>query len=153
MAWPTTTTDPLAVVPFARRNVHRLRLFAPTLDQPPDHNYEEDEEWMPREPHEGEQANVVSSLCTDGFHRPCLDIDVPVEVVPSSTPGHVHLYFPSLAMPWATYEALLRALADAGIVEHGWVSASQAREQTCLRLPGQRRLQPRAVEASSDDPW
>ena len=41
-------------------------------------------------------ANVVTSLVggtgIPGMHKPVLDIDMPVRVEPSSTPGHFHLY-------------------------------------------------------------
>lgn len=81
-------------------------------------------------------ANVVSSLCSDGRHRPALDIDVPCRVVPSSTPGHVHLYFDETALTWEQYVRLLTALGDAGILEQGYVRASIERGQSVLRLPG-----------------
>lgn len=81
-------------------------------------------------------ANLVSSLCDDGSHRPALDIDIPCEVVPSSTEGHCHIYFPTVAMSWAQYQTLLGALADAGILERRYVDHSIVRGQTLLRPPG-----------------
>lgn len=36
------------------------------------------------------EANVASSLLTHGKHAPAIDIDLPVHVVQSSTPGHSH---------------------------------------------------------------
>jgi len=44
-------------------------------------------------------ANVVSSLLTNGNHAPCIDLDVPAMLVPSSTPGHSHLYI-DIEVPW-----------------------------------------------------
>lgn len=73
-----------------------------------------------------------------GWHYPVLDLDLPVYVVPSSTPGHSHLYIDHL-MTWEKYVALLRALADAGLVEEGYVKASIARGHTALRLPWVRK--------------
>lgn len=67
-------------------------------------------------------------------HRPVLDIDFPVKVVPSSTPGHFHLYLDK-EMSWEVYEELLKALGKAGILEEGYVRASIAREHTSVRLP------------------
>lgn len=80
------------------------------------------------------------------FHRPVLDIDLPVKVVPSSTPGHSHVFIDA-PMTWATYSRLLEALADAGLVERGYVSASQARGYTSVRLPHVKRDVPREAEA------
>lgn len=70
----------------------------------------------------------------DGWHTVMLDIDRPVRLVPSTTPGHWHLYI-DVAMPWWRYRKLLRALKNAGIIEPGYYSASVARRCTALRLP------------------
>lgn len=85
-------------------------------------------------PDAGHPANCWSSLCTDGLHRPALDIDIPFEVIPSSTPGHGHLFFDA-PMIWEHYEQLLDVLAVVGILEPGYVGSSKARRQTILRLP------------------
>ena len=81
---------------------------------------------------------------TDGFdervielewmHRPVLDIDFPAALVPSTTPGHFHLYLDRL-MSWRMYEQLLEALADAGIIERGYATASTERGYSSVRLP------------------
>jgi hypothetical protein len=86
-----------------------------------------------------DEAQVVSSEALDAhlgpdMHRPILDIDFPVHVYPSTTEGHNHLYFDRL-ITWEKYEALLQALADAEILEPGYVSASLARKHTAVRLP------------------
>lgn len=91
-----------------------------------------------------DEAQVVSSEAQDvagwppsvvpGMHRPILDIDFPVHVYPSTTEGHNHLYFDRL-ITWEKYAALLQALADAEILEPGYVSASLARKHTAVRLP------------------
>lgn len=88
------------------------------------------------EPTETSPANLVSSLCTDGLHRPALDIDIPCRVEQSTTPGHCHLYFNELAMTWETYKTLIEALAAAGILENKYVEHSIDRGQTLLRPPG-----------------
>lgn len=69
-----------------------------------------------------------------GFHTVMLDIDFPVRVVPSSSPGHYHLYIDH-AVEHDKYFALLEALVGAGILEPGYVEASRARGATHLRLP------------------
>lgn len=81
-------------------------------------------------------ANLVSSLCEDGKHRPALDIDIPCRVVASSTPGHCHIYFDSIELEWWQYANLLTALGQAGILHPGYVEASLARGQSLLRPPG-----------------
>lgn len=52
------------------------------------------------EPDATHPYNLISSLCDDEMHRPALDIDVPCRVVPSSTEGHCHIYFDTLALSW-----------------------------------------------------
>lgn len=83
-----------------------------------------------------EGANLVSSLCYDDYHRPALDIDVPCHYVPSSTGGHGHLYFPTVAMDWPMYRMLLDVLAYVGIIDPNYRDASVMREQSLLRPPG-----------------
>lgn len=88
-----------------------------------------------REPALKEDANLVSSLCIDGQHRPVLDFDIPARYVPSSTPGHGHLYV-DVPMDWERYEKLLLALRDAGILEPGYVAAAIMRKATFVRPEG-----------------
>lgn len=85
------------------------------------------------------QANVITSrvVGTD-LHKPVLDLDLPAKLLPSSTTGHFHLLI-DRAMSWETYGALLNALADAGLVEPGYVSASLDRGYTAVRLPWVRK--------------
>lgn len=81
------------------------------------------------------EADIVTSQFKDSeTHMAVLDIDVPAALVPSSTPGKHHLYISTL-MDWETYERLLDAMADAGILEPGYVGASKARGFTAVRLP------------------
>jgi hypothetical protein len=68
------------------------------------------------------------------FHTPVLDIDVPAQLVQSSTPGKHHLYIDA-PMTWDTYVKLLDAMQAAGILEPGYVSASKERGFTAVRLP------------------
>lgn len=56
-------------------------------------------------------------------------------VIPSSTGGHRHVYV-DRTMSWAAYRRLLETLCDVGLLEHGYVSASFARDCTRLRRPG-----------------
>jgi hypothetical protein len=98
-----------------------------------------------------DEANVVSSrqrkssfgfdpLADEPFtnhgqlHTPVLDIDIPAAFIPSSTPGKNHLYL-NAPMTWEQYVKLLDVLAEVGILEPGYVSASKARGFTAVRLP------------------
>lgn len=103
--------------------------------------------------------NLVSSLCTDGRHRPALDIDCandPFEadaiagIVSDLTGGgtvdilesthHYHFYVEDRDYSWDAYQRLLDDLVDAGVLEVGYVSASIARGQTLLRPPHIRKV-------------
>jgi hypothetical protein len=81
-------------------------------------------------------AELVSSeVVGSDKHAPALDIDVPAFLVPSSTPGHSHLYI-DLEMPWWRYRIMLWALKVAGVIEPGYYRASVQRKGTHLRKPG-----------------
>lgn len=98
-----------------------------------DSDYDRDREERVRV-EESEQANLISSLCPSGFHAPCLDLDFPVRLKPSRTPGHWHLYL-EREVPWRDYRRLLKALLRCGLLEPGYYGASMARKQTFVRAP------------------
>ena len=81
-------------------------------------------------------AEVVTSQRNGlgNWHRPILDIDMAAHLIPSSTPGHFHLYIDKV-MPWKDYEKLLLVLAEVGIIEYGYAQASIDRQYTAVRLP------------------
>jgi hypothetical protein len=90
-----------------------------------------------------EQANVMTSMVeldfaveqvTGQVHKVVLDIDLPAQLLPSTTEGHYHLIIDK-AMSWVAYGRLLDALAEAGVIEAGYRDASRARGYTCVRLP------------------
>lgn len=93
-----------------------------------------------------EDANVIISRTLPGpwvdpdipvrylKHKVIVDIDMPVKVIESSTPGHSHLYI-DVDVTWKQFMKLLDALVDAGIVQAGYRDASSARGFTALRLP------------------
>lgn len=84
-----------------------------------------------------DEANVITSEQKHypGWHTPMFDVDIPMTVVPSSTPGHQHVYFPTLSAPWDSYVRLLEAMAECGIIEPGYAEVSKVRGNTSLRLP------------------
>lgn len=89
-----------------------------------------------------QDANVAMSLVEDNpdpvfggrYHALLLDLDVPAYLIPSTTPGHSHLYVDA-HIPEERYFALLDTLADCGVIEHGYAGASQAKGGSYLRLP------------------
>jgi hypothetical protein len=85
-------------------------------------------------------ANIISSEVEGkpGVHKPVLDIDLGVKVIPSSTEGHFHLLIDK-EMSWDDYQRLLWVLADVGIVEENYASASDERGYTAVRLPWVRK--------------
>lgn len=87
------------------------------------------------------EAHVILSQDIDtSLHRPILDIDFPVHIEESSTPGHFHLYLDK-PMPWPRYRRLLLALASAGVIEENYANVSDARGYTSVRLPWIRKDQ------------
>jgi hypothetical protein len=96
------------------------------------------------------EANLITSRALDqeggvNMHRPLLDIDFEAALIPSSSPGKFHLYLDK-PMPRSTYNALLRALADAGIIERGFAESGMGSELgTTLRLPWVQKEDPKAT--------
>ena len=80
-----------------------------------------------------EQANCVISKLDDKLplHAPCLDIDFPCKLYESKTPGHFHLYI-DRPVYWDDYKKILKAFADAGIIEEGWYEAAMKDGYTTL---------------------
>lgn len=91
----------------------------------------------------GGSANVISSemLNVSGFdlktptHSVMLDLDIRHKLIPSSTPGHSHLYLDT-ELSHNQYKALLEALWEAGIIQRGILDQFEEHGATFLRLPG-----------------
>lgn len=81
-----------------------------------------------------EDANLVSSHIKNDIHAPAIDLDFPAYLVPSTTPGHFHLYIEK-EMQWKDYKKLLDTLLEVGLINKGWYDISMKFEQTYLRLP------------------
>lgn len=71
----------------------------------------------------------------DGHHTIMIDVDVPARLLASTTLGHFHLYVDIDPVPWEKYERWLIASADIGLIEPGYLRASQERKATFLRVP------------------
>lgn len=91
---------------------------------------------MPEPVASSDEANIVTSL-VDGkekTHAAVLDLDFPHVYVPSSTPGHGHLYIDK-EMDEETYWLFLEMLVDLELLEPGYYQASKARGYSAVRLP------------------
>lgn len=84
------------------------------------------------------EANAVASLSpVRGYHakhKPVLDLDMNVMVIPSSTRGHYHLYI-DREMSWDDYLLLMRVMEHVGLLQPGYVKASHRTGASWLRLP------------------
>jgi len=69
------------------------------------------------------------------MHMPVIDIDLPCMLVPSSAPGHFHLYIEK-QMSWEKFVAMLEAMEAAGVVGKGYVSYTKRRGYATVRYPG-----------------
>lgn len=87
-----------------------------------------------------DEAHIVSSQFRGDvrLHMLAIDLDVPAALVPSTTPGHSHLFIDA-PMSWKQYERVLDALRGAGILENGYVAAAKARGFSAVRLPWVRK--------------
>lgn len=89
------------------------------------------------EPAKYADANLVGSktdLEEDG-HLPCIDLDLPAHLEPSTKPDHYHLYL-NKVVKWDKYVNLLNALYECGLINEGFKEMSIRRGQTFVRRPG-----------------
>lgn len=81
------------------------------------------------------EPNLVASITTDGKQMPILDMDFPHRLLPSTTPGHTHLYIDVKMSKWRWFW-LMCALKYAGVIELGFFVWSIRRGGNFVRLPG-----------------
>lgn len=75
-------------------------------------------------------------LTVEPRHQVVVDVDMPVHVVESSTPGHHHLYIEVPGgIPQSAYFAWLKASEKIGLIEPGYVRAALSRGHSDVRLP------------------
>lgn len=84
---------------------------------------------------DGDWMTTQTPEAKRGYHTIMIDVDVPAKLVPSTTPGHHHLYVGIDPVPWEDYEAWLKASAKIGLIEYGYLHASSNRKASFLRLP------------------
>lgn len=77
---------------------------------------------------------ITSAMVDSAMHRPVLDIDFGAQLIPSSTPGHFHLYLDK-EVSWKSFQKVLKALSAAGLIEEGYAEASIQRGYSAVRLP------------------
>lgn len=80
------------------------------------------------------QANMVGSLLDNGRHSPVLDLDFEARLVPSSTPGHYHLFLDGLELDADAYDALADALVAAKVIQPGFRRRLRESGTTLARL-------------------
>lgn len=98
------------------------------------------------------RPNVVSSLCANGLHSPVLDIDFPCRLVPSSTPGHFHLYLDGIEIEWEAFRRVLSVLGEAGILGRGYVAHSLNRGFSVVRMEHDKKPTTR-VPVAPEEPF
>lgn len=81
-----------------------------------------------------DHMNVFGSRLDNGNHVPLFDFDFPVELVPSSTPGHFHLYV-SKEIGWEHYRDILLAMRRARLLDAGWVDSALEERCATIRPP------------------
>ena len=84
------------------------------------------------------EATAIGSKVQSDYlkdqHQILLDIDVPHVYIPSTTEGHGHLIF-RRQVSFAAYLRLMEHMAELGLIEPGFVSATRNRGEAWLRVP------------------
>lgn len=89
---------------------------------------------LTRETTDFDEAKLMTSKRKNGNHYFIADLDVEAYLIPSSTPGHSHLIICE-EINWWEFDAIMSAMADAGIVEPGYHRATRKRTFSTIRLP------------------
>ncbi|HJS83814.1 MAG TPA: hypothetical protein VJ742_13390 [Nitrososphaera sp.] len=112
--------------------------------------YNQDEPGVIKRVEREDEANLVSSLSTDGkTHLPCIDLDLPARLVPSATPGHFHLFIDK-PMGWLQYQKLLGILMTSGIITRAYYTHALKRRMSTVRRPGLYKLPPPEQQRPED---
>jgi hypothetical protein len=78
-----------------------------------------------------QDSSELESKPADGV---VITLNVPVELVPSSTAGHFHLYI-DREITWANYRWLLLAMRDAGLIGQDFCTMCLGSLQSFVRKP------------------
>lgn len=99
-----------------------------------------------------DDANLQSSLTTDGGHAVVLDVDMPAELRPSSTPDHYHfIAYPKKTVPWERMERFMEAAADVGLISRNYLRHCKLRQMSMVRRPGVPKINFEPHFGSGDD--
>lgn len=83
-----------------------------------------------------DDCHLVSSMTINGMHKPVLDIDLPVLLEPSSSPGKFHLIIDK-ELSANEYDKLINTLVEVGILQKGIKKYQWDKNGfTAVRLPG-----------------
>lgn len=105
------------------------------FDSGVDHDTDYGDRFSSRRRVESGEGNLISSSVAGSFmHAPVIDLDWPCRLVPSSTPGHFHLYIDCEVNSGAYFD-MLDAMARAGVVEEGYANVSRERGASFVRKP------------------
>lgn len=88
------------------------------------------------------ESNVIISETKRGKHKPLLDLDFSHTYVPSSTPGHGHLYIHE-DYDYQSYLNMMRCLRDSNLIQPGVFNSLERNGYNAVRLPWIRK--PNAV--------
>lgn len=80
-------------------------------------------------------GDLIGSRTRNRRHLPILDLDAPHRYVPSSTPGHAHLYL-DVEISNARWLVLMFGLYASGVIERGFFWWSMRRGQNFARKSG-----------------
>lgn len=122
-----------AAVMYIGRTIHRIR-FDPHNGKFPRGEYGGIQQPSRVPVDKVEEANLISSHIKDDIHAPVIDFDFPAYLIPSTSPGHFHLYLEK-EMKWRDYKKLLDVMLEVGLIEKGWYDIAMKFEQTYARLP------------------
>ncbi len=122
---------------LASRDSLRSRYYIENLDDRSDENY-----WFEAELHKvplNERYNLVGSRISTTTHLPVIDIDNDfLRLIPSTTPGHYHLYI-DYPVEHEMYSELLKILVAIGLVQVGYFKAFTKNRETFVRPPHVRK--------------
>ena len=124
---------PVARGTFGRRKTWRVD-HLDIVDEPMALSLLKYRQYEDRQPSD-EDANVVSSHLSTGLRAPIIDLDFPHQYIPSTTPGHGHLYLNRPISRWREI-ILLWGLYMGGVIEKGYFIWSIRRGGTFVRRPG-----------------
>lgn len=94
------------------------------------------------DPPEGKKHNLVSSRTRGGKQKVVLDLDFDASLIPSSTPGHYHLFLDK-AISTSDMEIFVKACHHAGLIADGNFNQWRFNEAMFVRPPWKLKKQKR----------